>query len=380
MILIPFIYPKGFANFFGWYKSLFTIWLFVSLAAVMFFIAWIGVRRSLRLKRCLYWMIGYFIVFLAITLGVQHGIHDGLQKLFAAPIVCLFSMVALKEYPETYISCLANIFLVEFILGLTIFSPFVMPGYFSEASHMLFLGHVQMASQFGIISTMLAYFLMRSTREKVRPLLLIICAFATMAISGTVASYVAIGILGLGILFSQFKEIRMLFSHPLAMFWFYIICNIILFAATWMLNGDYNLFGVRVDLNGRMFIWQAAAELMQDHWAFGYGAYGATLYVFWSQAVGMNYGHNQIIQCLLDGGVCLTALFLIMTFSFVHAMKQTRKKELYFPCICLLAFLLVMLIESTTEYLYVYVFFILIAYLPEITARYIKGPLKVRIK
>lgn len=381
-ILIPFVYPKGFASFFSVYKLFFTVWLLAALAVIVGILVWIGMRRQLRLKRCLYWIIAYFAVFLLITLGVQRGLNDGLQKLFAAPLICLFTMEAMKEYKYTYISCLANILLVEFILALTVCSPIVMGRYFSEASHMLFMGHVQVASQFGIMGVLLSYFLYRINRETLRPGLLFATSMLLMATSGTVASLIAIMILLCGLIFCRFRSIRWLACQARLQFWFYILLNIVLFIAAIAFYGTNYKFGrLAFDLNGRMYIWNAALHLLNGHWIIGYGAYGIQIYTWWNTATsGMNYAHNQLMQCLLDGGTVLTLLFFFMVYACINQMGKTKRSQMYVPCVCLFCFLMIMLIESMTEYLYFYIFLIMMAYLPEITSLYKKPKYRFRIE
>lgn len=382
-VLIPYVYPKGFAKFFPAYKLLFTAWLFAAMMVMIAILAWVGIRRRLGLKHALYWILLYFAGFLLITLIDQLGINDGFQKLFAAPVLCIFTMEAMKEYKYTYISCLANILLVEFILGLTICSPFVMGRYFSESSHLLFMGHVQTASQFGLIAVLLAYFLWRMNQEVLRPLLLFITSLLIMLTSGTIASLIAIGIVLVGMVGSHFPRIRRFALHLKWQFWIYIVLNLVLFTLTVLFfNVDYKVGGISIDLHGRMYIWQAALDIMKDHWLLGYGAYGAAFETFWtSEGSGaMNYAHSQMMQCLVDGGISLTVLFYVMVYSCINQMSLTRKRDLYVPAVIFFAFLMIMLIESMTEYLYLYIFLIMMAYLPEITSLYKKPKYRLKVQ
>lgn len=381
VILIPFIYPKGFDSFFPVYKKLFALWMMGSLVLMIGLLMLAGWKR-LRLKQCLYWILACFAFLLLITIIDQGTISSGLQKLIAAPVLCLFSMEALKEYKYSYICCLADLFLVEFILALTIFSPFVMPEFFSESSHILFLGHVQTASQFGLLGILLAWLMHKLGQGNIRAGLLAFCSLLIMLTSGTVASLIAMAIIFAGILFGGLKKIRNIVSHPRFLFFFWLGFNAVLFFLTWKLDGNYKIAGHAVDLNGRMYIWAEVGSILAGHWLLGYGAYGVMFHVFWNVGTqGMNYAHNQILQCLLDGGIVYLVLFLSMMYVCLKAMGKCRRKQnLYFPCVCLFAWLMIMVIESATEYLYFYLFLILMAYLPEISALYVPARRKILIR
>ena len=80
-VMIPFLYPRGFAECWPWYKTLFTLWLYVGLGVAAVWIVYDVLSRGLHYKKAAYWIVGYHILFVAITLLTQKGIHEGLQKM-----------------------------------------------------------------------------------------------------------------------------------------------------------------------------------------------------------------------------------------------------------------------------------------------------------
>ena len=78
------------------------------------------------------------------------------------------------------------------------------------------------------------------------------------------------------------------------------------------------------------------------------------LNTFWTTD-GFNYAHNQLVQNFLDGGIVLVIFFWMMIFQFstqINAIKNTKYKVLCNAT--LIALLFVMLFESTTLYIYMY--------------------------
>ena len=369
LILIPFLYPRGFSEHFSWYKQFFTLWLYAAMGVTFLLFLQRVTWKRVRYKKCTIPMLVFFLLMVSITLVVRGGLGEGLQKMFAAPALCLLCMMLLKKDPDMFLRCLSNILIVNFLLNLTLFSPLLWKPYFDVDEHLTFLGHVQVSSQLGILGLLLSY-LLRSGGKKSKARLLWLLSLATMVMSETVASAIALVlILGgtalwrIGFRFKRFGK----WAWALVAVW--LVCSVGLLALTVRLNGKYYMFGVNVSMSGRMFIWQAALDLMESHWLLGHGVHGALIHVFWSKT-GMNYAHSQLMQCLLDGGVILAAAFTVMLASYTRGIRRTCDKRLaYCANLCLGAFLAIMLIESVTEYHYFYLFLSLLAYLPDMACR-----------
>ena len=74
---------------------------------------------------------------------------------------------------------------------------------------------------------------------------------------------------------------------------------------------------------------------------------------FWSE--GFNYAHNQLVQNFLDGGLVLAFTFWTMILGF--AKNINKIKIVRYKVLCnasLMALLFIMLFDSTTLYIYMY--------------------------
>lgn len=124
-----------------------------------------------------------------------------------------------------------------------------------------------------------------------------------------------------------------------------------------------------LDFSGRQFVWKSAIDTIVDHPIFGYGIDGVLLYTFWSEWVGrgFNYAHNQILQNMLDGGILLTILFWGMISSFISKIDKVKSKiyrTIGNTSVIILLFL--MIFDSTTLYMYMYITLILIYKIPKL--------------
>ena len=107
------------------------------------------------------------------------------------------------------------------------------------------------------------------------------------------------------------------------------------------------------DINGRSFVWQSALEKIKERPVEGYGIDGILLSTFWTS--GFNYAHNQLLQSLLDGGIILTISFWNMIIRFAKEINKITMVKYRVLCnASLISLLFVMLFDSTTLYVYMY--------------------------
>lgn len=375
LVLVPFLYPRGFTEYSVAYKLFFTGWMYLTIVIIFFIFIYNLCQSQIKYDSCFNWMLLYHAYMLIITLILQGGITEGLQKLFAAPALCFICINLLQKRTERFIECLANILIVNFILNLTIFNSFIATSYFSIANNIMFIGHVQVASQLGILGIFTAYIMEKiNPKQKNKSRILILLSILIMMMSLTSASYICMIMMLFGVIILKFiknKKILELESK-----WYVILILGINGFLFWLLNvNEWNLskYGIHTTFNGRMAIWNEITELLKSHFIFGYGVYGVRIQVYWSvwssRPEGMTYAHSQIFQLLLDGGIILLAIFTLMLFSYISKIKKSKDKTLiWFSNICLIVTLAVMISESTTEYYYIFIFWSILAYLPKISA------------
>ena len=366
-ILAPFMYPRGFAEYFSWYKMFFTLWMYgAALLVILFFLFKIvhGYGNNRGKLIVLFVYFGYFAV---VTLLIQGGIAEGLQKIFIAPIFCLFCVICLQSHTEDFLYALSIILTIVFGLNITLFFPGILGDYFNVEQHLVFLGHVQIIAPMGVLGLLLSSFLKRHG-SKMLSVILLLLSVVNLWMSDTVAAKVVILFYVFMWMLDFIPQINKLMCIDSRWFVFLGLgLNAVLFAFMFWLNGNYMINGIDFSLNGRMIIWKTVLGVIKEAVLFGYGAYGVAFKVFWSAESGMNYAHNEVLQKLIDGGVIFLILFvaflLVMTWK-THLTKDSAiKKE---ANKALLVVFLIMLIESVTEYYYVYLIWLIVAYLPEI--------------
>lgn len=363
-ILIPFLRPRGFDEIWGWYKGFFTLWLYGALVLILGCVILDWVRNGLRYKPCAYVMGGYYVLFILITHIQQKGIHEGTQKMFAAPALFLFCMLCLQTEPKRFLQAVVNILTVLFALNVTVLCPIVTDRLIN-IYHVGFLGHVQVVAQYSLLGALAAYLLYKmDSRTKYRVIALAALCLVQTVWSKTAAGMLVLGVVALGFLLRSLPKLRKLTLQAPTLYYFgYVAINalMLLFSFT----GLDRMFESLFSFSGRTMIWREVFKLLLQHPILGYGAYGVKIVVPWS--TGMNYAHSEFMQRLLDGGIVLCVVYILMVYTFVLSMHRVKNKRVLSVLnIALVGMLVVMLFESVTDYFFVSVFFTLLAYSPEI--------------
>ena len=158
LILIPFLYPKGFAEYSSTYKRFFTLWLYMAVLCILVIATDKAIKGRLKInKRCKKILL-YYAAMIVMTFLIRMSFLDGLQKMLAAPMLAVFMYVELKTNPVDFIKSVNGVLMCSFILGLTIFNPIFWPSMFDpENNHLFFWGHVQVGAQLGLMSIVFSY-------------------------------------------------------------------------------------------------------------------------------------------------------------------------------------------------------------------------------
>ena len=120
--------------------------------------------------------------------------------------------------------------------------------------------------------------------------------------------------------------------------------------------------------SGRDYVWEDAVAKIAKSPILGYGIDGVLLTPFWTEWTGggFNYGHNQIVQNLLDGGIVLLISFWVMMLKCVQGTKRLPRKYLVLVNVALSVLLFVMIFESPSLYCYMYIIMAIILVLPKV--------------
>lgn len=370
LVLIPFLYPRGFSEYNTNYKLFFTAWLYVAMFCIVTVFLQSVFRFIFKIKQYVAWMLIYHIMLILITLCVQKKIDIGLQKMIAAPTLSLFCVLCLENKAKVFIRCISNILIIVFSLNVTIFSPWLWTDLFDVSNHILFIGHVQIGAQLGILGLFISCLLYEQGNAYIKAKILFVLSIITMVISQTAASVVVLFFLVLFYFFRQFKIGKTLTGEvrrPSRLLLGLTVGNVLLLWLTKHIEGSFFLFGSNITLSGRFYIWQSALALMKDHWIFGYGVEGVMIKVFWHQwsnnGLGMNYAHNEFMQHLLDGGIFVLILFVLMLYSYIKNINNILNIRIKQAAIDLLiCYLLIMAVECVTNFYYFFIFLSLVAY------------------
>ena len=281
--------------------------------------------------------------------------------MFAVPVVCVFLIQNMKKNSRKLLNSLAMIFIINLSLN-----AFLTQIAFDSETHIIFLGHVQMISQYGLAALVVAalYYIMYRDKKIKMGYLIFLTIFTMLTTDADSAVFVAIIILS-GFVIYKFKLYRiLLFKTEI-----YVLGMLALNIVIIYLTAINKSIIPGLDFSGRQFVWQNALLNIKKQPVFGYGIDGVLLHTFWTEwsGGGFNYAHNQIMQNLLDGGLVLTISFWGMIFTFIKQIKKVteRKYRVLFNS-SVIALLFVMIFDSTTLYSYMYIILAIIYVVPSL--------------
>ena len=353
LVLVPILAPRGLEVYIQGYKSIITFFALLSLGLVLF-------DSMIRFRACakiLPYPVGflvYFVLAFLLTLFSPDGISAGLQALFYYP-AAFFYIIGLdeqgyREYSVAAAHILLVLFLCQILLG---------PSLFSSIYHRAFLGHIQVFSQYGMLAAFLvAQLLLKKWGSKLLPIALLISGAICMITVEADSAHLALAVLVVGLLL--LTVVPTLVHLNLR---FVTVLGFCISALTvWLtITSRSPLINTGLDwtFNGRLFVWESANALISNSPWVGYGVENTVISTFWSE--GMTYAHNQLMQCLVDGGVILLLAMIWMLLSVCRYIKQIDNLNLKRVCIAIYCSLLfISIFDSFTLYGYS---FVLIAFM-----------------
>lgn len=351
LVVIGFLFPRGFINVSPLYHKVCSAFMWLSV-----FLTWIQwIKHSAKGKSvldgkfesCILLIGGYFILSIIVTILCRRNISSGLQQLFAAPSVCVFMLLNLKLNPQKLLNAIANVVCVEFTVNAIMAAS---QPYINGIYHVIFLGHIQVVSQYGILAILVGvlFELLYHDNHERNVYLLIVTFYTMLTTDAESATFTLVGLL---IAFIIYKcKLSKLLTINGEIYVFLMVALSVLIVYCSAIN--QNLIP-SFDINGRRFVWESALEKIREHPVTGYGIDGVLLSTFWTS--GFNYAHNQLVQNLLDGGIILTISFWNMIIGFAKEINKIRMVKYRVLCnTSLIALLFVMLFDSTTLYIYMY--------------------------
>lgn len=306
-----------------------------------------------------FYVVIYFSIMLFETLAIQGSLGEGLRKMFATPALCIFLIMNMKRNVGKIVECMSNIIVIDNVLNLTIFNPYLMHNFGGWNELHIAIGHVQTASQFGLLGMALAA-VENVYGNKNKSRALVYLSLLTMLFSETIVSYGILILLLIAYILNKAKKTK----------WLDKIKSNFIFAGMLIVN-CITIFVViinRYNFGARYFVWVDALAKLSDRYLIGYGVQGVLLTPFWTQWStngGFNYAHNEIIQHLLDGGVLLLIAFVVMDIFLIgHIDKAIDRSLRYWFKIVLIGYLMAYISESVSDYNYIYIFMLISTFLP----------------
>ena len=362
--LLAFMFPRGFDEYLPTYSIVHKTLLALSVSYVLasnFANLISSSKIEGKMNFCL--MIIYHFVLLLITLLIQHGVNEGVQKIFFTPaFFWLCSNQINKDYRK-FLSIFSDILIVILFLNITLFNEHIFPQYFAIDRHITFLGHVQVIAQIGLLAITVGVINYPIDSRKSR--ILIIISIINMIYSMTAVSFISIGGLLIGVLmtkkFSIWKNIsaKTIYIATLLM-------NMSVLIAMPNLQNKFSAYHIDLSMSGRTYVWEVIIYTMKGHWILGYGAYGVLFKMFWNlwsgNKAGSNYAHNEILQLTLDGGIVLLIVYIVFVFSCASSLNKCKNIEGKRICIVIMGvFGLISIVESVTEYYYYFAFLAIVS-------------------
>lgn len=353
-ILIPLLLPQGLGSLIPGYKIVTTLWAMASLAVILLDMA-IRLGRGVWTFSLPFGLVGYFIVAVAVTVFSTRGIVSGLQELFLFPAFFLyllsFSEDELREYAVACLHILCVLFSAQLLAPSSLFAG---------SLHMTMLGHVQVFSQYGLLAIMLAS-LVYLKKWSASWLPFLTCGFAIACMIGADAdsAHFALIVFFAVLLLLNICPVLLKLDLRVVTLAFFAF-SLLVVRLTVLRQSPLMGTGFDWTFSGRLFVWESADALFRQAPLFGRGIENSIITTFWSS--GMSYAHNQIMQCLIDGGI---VLLIAMIWMFCAVAKQinnivdTRFRIIAIAALCALLF--VMIFDSFTPYSYAFILLAFIA-------------------
>lgn len=348
LVLIPLLAPRGLDGISLLYKHLMAGWSALVLAYVVVCLVY-RLRLGVKDLSPLIAPVVYFCIAVLVTVFSAKGVSRGLQEMLLYPVVFVFLATLSDERRKAYEKSAAVLLSALFAVQLL----FLLGGH-EISFHVTFLGHIQVISQYGLLALYLSFVLFfGSESDKILSLALFVVTAACMvAVDADSSHFALIIFLLLVVLLKAIPSLlRIDFSWvTIAGVAFSLI--VVLF--TVCRCGPLAAMGVQLDFSGRLYVWQSALDIFLESPLFGYGIGNPVIVTFWSS--GMDYAHNQVMQCLVDGGLALFAAMLWMLLSVsrcINLIENDCSKCASAAALCALLF--VMVFDSVTPYVYSYV-------------------------
>ena len=154
----------------------------------------------------------------------------------------------------------------------------------------------------------------------------------------------------LGVGFIVFKNRQRIFSNPVLIVLFLLICCSFLFFADSILKNEYVQYFIvdvlhrDLTLTGRTNIYEQIFQVLDGHWLMGYG-YGSS-YEVCTDTMGYANTQNGLLNWILECGILVAVLIVAMLYVAFSKIKKCGK-FLFPSIICIYVYSLIASVEVT---------------------------------
>ena len=370
-IVFTVFFPRGLFVFNQSY-TIFTILTWTSVILIIFIL--FKDRKTIHnqikkhsLAKQLLIASSFFVYTLINTILNKGNLSNGLQELIAYPIFFSYFLYSAKKDSKLLINNIINI--VTFLLVLNLIT---MELFTSNHVHMLLTGHVQTISQICIIGILsIVYAMKKYNKSKLFSALSIITIFTNLFIADASSAQITAIALLFFLLLSRTKLYTLINLSPRLLIILCLLSNLFIPMLSIYNNTNNHNEIELLDFSGRSFVWKDTTNKILDNPITGYGVNGIEIDVFWNtwqKDIGsLFYTHNQLLQCLLDGGIISTILFYAMMYicirSFTLLSRTSRYRYLFSSTF--ICYAMIMSVESPIIYPYIFIFLALLYTLPK---------------
>ena len=304
-----------------------------------------------------------FLVLLIYRLSVfiPTLIYDGdiLKVGYLSMVILTADLVIeyyLKRDPVKLIKALVNIFTVMLLVNICLYIVYPRGLYHGKVLH--FLGIRTRFSDYAIPLMALIFIEKYMCKVKMSRFIIVLTVIALNILLPFIATAVVgviIFLIGL-ILFKDRIKINNKFLVTA-----FIIINILVvgFRVHTIFRGVIeDALGKSMSLSGRTDIWDKSFEIIQDKFLFGYGYNNDGCFVIINNLA--RQAHNQLLQCLYDGGIVSTIIFIYLLYYVAKKLDQYKGNKIYTAITSiLLTYYIIMLSEIYAYYPQFFVMLIL---------------------
>lgn len=154
----------------------------------------------------------------------------------------------------------------------------------------------------------------------------VIIMFITLCIARSITSIVALSLFYIGCICFEKNRIIKLTICKISIVYVVIFILFIYFnIQNFFSNLIVGVLGKNLLLQGRVYIWQIAVEMIREHFVIGYGNAGNGTNIQWNGY--MWYAHNLALDILIQGGMIALSFMILIVLKLIRMERNIIKSN-----------------------------------------------------